>query len=363
MNTQKILKNYSWLFIFLLAITACEKEEDKEKVYLSTPVAGELIGTTDKIVLEYDESGTAVLSFVWGNNNTLYLSNSDKPIEDAVMVYLQASTTEDFSENVISNKESSLSKAYTGSELNILTKNLNIPPFEATDIYFRLRYTPANNIEGVYSNTVKVNVTGFYTDMTIATLLNKEQTEVVGKIYSPEENGIYTGFVYATSWMNFFWQEGNGKIWGNNSAVGKFSLTSVSPGNSWYPEPAGCYYTVMDTQEGEWTALYIPTLTVSGNITGEMTLTNESLKWTMPCTITSAGTITIKIVCSDAQLYDRSTGDMDYNPSSLAFSQKDNTLEIASEAGDITISAPAAGNYTFELDVTDPTNWTCKLIN
>lgn len=41
--------------------------------------------------------------------------------------------------------------------------------------------------------------------------------------------------------------------------------------NFWFPGRSGCYYVDVNTSKKVWSALYIPSLTVAGDVAGEMT--------------------------------------------------------------------------------------------
>jgi hypothetical protein len=60
----------------------------------------------------------------------------------------------DFSGHDTGVVESALSKAYTGSELNTLVKNLGLTAGNAAPVYFRLSVKTGDNMTPVYSNVV-----------------------------------------------------------------------------------------------------------------------------------------------------------------------------------------------------------------
>lgn len=306
MNILHILKKYS-VVILLILLTACE--EDGDKIYLSGLEGSEFILTETDIMLSKENASKIVLSAAW-KNSTLVVSNPDMGAPDVFTAYLQISTQEDFSSNVIENEGIGESKAYTGAELNAIARNLGLVPDVATPVYFRLRGSIAPNIESVYSEIKKVNITPYLIDMTIGFILDKDKKQTGLTLVSPDANGVYAGFIGATSWYNFFMEEGDGKVWGNLAADGSTFLASSEEGswNFWYPEPGGCYYTEVNTVRKRWSAIYLPVLEVSGDITGEMTFDRPNTRWYYVFNAASAGTATIRL-SGQGDEYNHETGD------------------------------------------------------
>jgi hypothetical protein len=356
----KIINNCLWTLLLLLSVTACE--EDGERLYLSGLQENELVATKSDVVLSQETSGEIVLSLTW-NNSTLTVSDPDVAAPNVLSTYLQISTQNDFAANVVEALEKGLSKAYTGAEINTIAKNLLLKPDVATPLYFRIRSSIGNNMDPVYSNVATVKVTPYSIDMSIGFILNADKEDTGRTLASPQSNGVYTGFMGASGWQNFYLREGDGTIWGNAPVDGSaFLLSSEGPWNFWFPGQSGCYYVDVNTNTKEWSALWLPTLTVSGGLSGEMTFDRPNVKWTFGFNATSASALKIKLN-SAGQLYNAQTGTDASVSQTFAFAQEGEQLVLASQAGEITINVPAAGEYTLEIDLSNPNEWTYQVVS
>jgi hypothetical protein len=132
--------------------------------------------------------------------------------------------------------------------------------------------------------------------------------------------------------------------------------------NFWFPGQTGCYYTIVNTLKQEWSALYIPTLTVSGDINGEMTYDKKANKWTLTYKATTTGTAKIRISGTGKQ-YNASTGTDDNAAveTPVAFGMENGKVTFGTTASDITVDVPTTGEVALTLDLSDPTNWTCTV--
>ncbi len=342
----------------VLLATACEKDGDK--IYLTGLEEAGLMATADQVVLSLETSKQIVLSLAW-DNSTLVVSNPTMSAPNILTNTVQVSTSSNFA-TVVESLEPSTSKAYTGSELNTVAKNLNMVSDAAATMYFRIKSSIANNMEPVYSNVVEVSVTPYLINMGTGFILDKDKADTGVTLASPDWNGIYTGFIGATSWYNFYMQEGDGTVWGNSATDGTFYLSSgEDKWNCWFPESGGCYYTIINTVKKQWSALYIPVLTVSGDLTGDMTFDRPNVKWMLPFSATQTS-MTVKISGTGAQ-YDYSTGDSGGGTSTpVAFAQNGGNITFAESAGNITVTVAKAGDYTLILDLSNPEAWTCTTI-
>lgn len=362
MKTLHLLKKYSAVILLLLLI-ACENEGDK--VYLSGLEESQLILTESDIELNRENASKIVLTLAW-TKSTLVVSDPNMGAPDVFTAYVQLSTSADFSSNVIENEGVGESKAYTGLELNAIARNLGMEPEVNSPLYFRLRGSVGANVESVYSEIKKVNIIPYLIDMTVGFVLDKDKQQTGYILLSPDADGIYTGFVGATSWYNFFMEEGDGTVWGNLAADGSAFLASSAADswNFWFPEPGGCYYTEVNTVRQRWSATFLPVLEVKGDITGEMTFDRPNVKWSYVFNATSAGTATIRL-SGQGSVYNYETGDgvPEADKVTIAFAPENGTLVLAESAGAITVQIPEAGECTLILDLSDPNNWTCEVLS
>jgi hypothetical protein len=106
----------------------------------------------------------------------------------------------------------------------------------------------------------------------------------------------------------------------------------------------------------------LPAITISGDLTGNMTFDRPNVKWTLAFNVTAASALKIKLN-SAGQLYNVQTGDAASESKSLAFAPEGERLVLAAQAGEITVNVPAAGEYTLEIDLSNPNQWTYQVVS
>lgn len=358
-NDMKTVKSLFAILMLLLTVTSCSKDGDN--IYLSSPEGGTLTATTSDVVLAKSLRNTIVLSLAWTQSD-LKVSDASMSAPNVLQTKLQVSATQDFSGAIQESSESALSKAYTGSELNTLAKNLGLTAGNATPLYFRLSVKTGDNMTPVYSNVVAVNITAYTIDMTVGFVLDSKKADTGNTLYSATANGVYQGFLGAGAWYNFFLMEGDDTTWGNDGVDGTAFLCSSADTkwNFWFPGQKGCYYTTVDTPNKKWSALYIPKLTVSGDLEGDMTFDKDSDRWTLDFTATAAGTKSIKISgTSSLYNYDTGTDDTKAVAGTVGFGGTSDHITFGTSASDITVTVPSAGTYSLTLNLKNPKQWTC----
>jgi len=348
--------------LLLLFMSACEK--DGVLYTLSGLESSELLATATDVALSLDKRDSVVVSFTW-TTSTLTVSDTAVSVPDGVLsMTLQAATTSDFSTTIVESEEENLSKAFTGSELNILATTLGLPADTSSAIYFRMKSSIGDNIEPLYSNVVILNVTPYYVDFTVGKILNSSKEETGTTLYSADADGSYTGFMGATAWYNFYLQEGDGTIWGNDAVTGTaFELSSDDDHwNCWFPGVAGCYYVIVNTETERWSSLLMPSLAVSGDIQGDMTFDRATVRWLLTFEATSTS-MTIQLGGTGNQ-YNYSTGTDDASAVSTAFgfTGTADALTFGSQAQNLTVTVPSTGTYTLTVDLSDPTAWTVEAV-
>ena len=370
---MKKLNNLFTLLSALLLLGACEKDGDT--YFLSSPEENELIASASSVVLTKETAKFYALSLAW-TDQTLQVSDSRYQPTSGVQTSVQVSRTEDFSGQILETTESGVSKTYSVSALNIVAYQLKATPEEEAPLYFRLAGRNGSNIAPVYSNVVKVMVTPYEIDMRFANIINKGDGKDSGKdLYAANADGNYIGFMGATSWEGFYLQEADGTVWhtakSGSTATPFFLTTDAAEGtwDLWFPGQSGCYYTNVNTTKKLWTALWMPTLNVSG-IDGGITMEykRDKNQWQGIFTATGAGTINIQMN-GTGKLYDNtsvsgadnSIDDTKAKDTPFAFSGSANELTFNTgtnvSAGNITINVPAAGECTLIIDLNDPQAW------
>lgn len=358
MDKMKTLNKILLTLASILALISCEK--DGEKIYLQSLGSDELIATTDKVVLSVETSQKVVLSFAWKGQD---VQISDTTVGTAAKAknYMEISLSEDFSGQIYKDETTSNSIAYKGGELNSIVNELGAKVNEVNNVFFRLGSATGENIPYAYSNVVKVAVTPYVLDMRIGKIIqssstNTDLTDTGYFLYSQEDNGIYSGFMFTPwNWYNYFLKEADETMWGTDNNV-EFQITSNAETNMWFPEPIGCYYVNVNTVDKTWDALYISSLNVNGLTDSpiEFTLDNDNKLWIANFEASEAGEKTITITGSGQQ-YNVETGTSSSNETNVNFAtDENNNLVLADNAGNISVRIPQAGECTIKLDLINP---------
>ena len=284
---KKILYNIMLLLTTVTLLSSCNKDGDL--IFLNGFGGSELTATTNDVVLSIANSKKLVLSMEW-NNPTLLSSDSSKTAPDGVLkTYLQISANEDFSGKVNESTVISPSKAYKGDDLNSIAKDLGLTADVAGPLYFRIKSVEGNNMAPAYSNVEKVNVTPFTIHMNFVSVLTKEKTDTVARLYSDSENGVYTGYMKAAGWFNCWFVENDGTTWGNYNVSGhEFELSKASDAwNCWFADGSGHWFVTVDTKNEVWSAANITKVTINGS---DFTYDTKKGVWTAQITTTADNT-------------------------------------------------------------------------
>ena len=284
---KKILYNIMLLLTTVTLLSSCNKDGDL--IYLNGFGGSELTATTNDVVLSIANSKKLVLSLEW-NNATLLSSDSSKTAPDGVLkTYLQISAKEDFSGKVNESTVTSPSKAYKGDDLNAIAKDLGLSADVAGPLYFRIKSVEGNNMDPAYSNIEKVNVTPFTIHMNFVSVLSKDKTDTIARLYSDSENGVYTGYMKAAGWYNCWFVENDGTVWGNyNVSNHEFELSKASDAwNCWFADGSGHWFVTVDTKNDVWSAANITKVTINGS---DFTYDSKKGVWTAQVTTTADNT-------------------------------------------------------------------------
>lgn len=344
--------------LFLLLISsACEKEGDL--ITVSDFEAGQLTINNNTIVLNAGNQESAVLAFAWTESDLMLSNPSMKAPSSLPLVSLEAAASEDFG-TFSTIAPSNNPHVMSGLALNTLALNLGLEAGKSSALYFRANMALGKNTEAHYSNVLSVMVTPFETDMSKGFIVNAGGEES-GYLYAPDSDGIYSGFMNASAWANWFLKEGDGTLWGNVGEDGnefRLSKETASHWNLWFPGIGGCYYTTVNTQTAEWTATLIEGLTASGNVTGEFTYLKAETAWLLTFTTETAGaTFTVG---SNTKTYNVSTstndeaavaGEINFSPATT-----DGILNYQLNESGSSFTVNEAGTYTLTLHLADPAN-------
>lgn len=360
------MKTMKYLFAViatLIAFTSCE--EDGDKIYLQSLNGNELMASTDEVKLNADVAQQIVLSFAW-TDQTIAISDENVGTAVKVVTSLEASLSEDFSGTVSRTETTSLSHAFTGAELNTIANTIGATIGQSNAVWFRLGSATGTNIPSAYSNAVQVNVTPYEMDMHTGIILDASKNATGETLYSANADGIYSGFMTANAWENFYMREGNGIVWGNVGDDGggtPFVLSSEpTQWNMWFPNAEGCFHVTVNTKEEEWSALHVSSLAVGGLADGDIAMTFDKTngQWLATFTADAPGSRTITI-SGQGELFNASTGTDAGSATDIAFAMEGENLVLAETAGSVNVEVPQAGECTLRLNLSDPKNCTAAV--
>ncbi|MBT9634672.1 DUF5114 domain-containing protein [Segatella copri] len=352
---KKIFRNLMMLLCALTALVSCD--ESCDKIYLDGFEASDLMASASDVKLSVDNSKDVVLSLAW-QNPTLFSSDETKPAGSGVLkTYLQASASEDFA-SVKEYTVTDLSKAFTGADLNAAAKDLGLSPDVSSPLYFRIKSQMGANLDAAYSNVCQVKVTPYLIDMSYINILNENKDQVLTKLYSPHSDGVYSGYMNASSWFHIWGKENDGTIWGNVGQDGHvYEMDNTeSAWNFWFPGQTGIYYTVVDTKAKEFKPTYIKAMQLNGE---EMTYDAPTYAWVKVITTTADNT-PINIVATGAE-YSKATATDDAAAvvKTMNYTLADGKMTDAATAGSVNIAK--AGTYTITVKVGENSDLTYSI--
>lgn len=357
MKLKDILQTLLITVITAVGLSSCDSDIDPVYVQASDNIL--LEGARKEIVLSPYNPQALVMTIYWSGNGQLSLSDNQlqTPV-NAAEETIQLSKDEHFTSTLeLSVEKGVRSRQFLSEELNSMLERLGYTAEEKAPLYIRIRSVLASNTVPSYSSIIKVMVQSYRIHLVLGTVLDKDWNETDTQLASPEENGIYQGFMGVNGWANWWLREANNVVWGNLGQDGKtFHASSADDHwNFWFPSPAGCYYTTLNTVEGWWSALHIDNLTVNGDINGEMTYNQKSNQWTLPISLPSATTVSITIK-GTGSLYNKETTDM--GPAieqAVAFGGTNDNLTFGNTGSTITMNVPS-GESSLLLDLSNPLN-------
>lgn len=343
------------------AFTACENDGDI--IYATGVQEIELSGTQTDIVLSESAQSALAMTLYWNENGNITTSNPAVAAPNgAVSNTIEFSDSPEFT-NVATVLPGTgvYERQFTCRELNSLLAQLPYEGGVAAPLYIRIKGSLSANTDPFYSNVLTVNVTVFKVDMSTAIFLDKSKNDTGRTLVSPDENRIYSGFIGAGAWENWWLRESNGFTWGNLDVDGMpFHISSgESAWNLWYPGISGCYWTVVNIPGNEWSALLIPEIKIDGDIQGVMTYDRKANQWSYTFDAPRAGAYNVTLTATGKQ-YNTATGtdDAAAKDTPVAFAIGANGLTVAAAAQTLTVNVSAAGATTLLLDMADPTNVT-----
>lgn len=355
MNLKNILKASLLSGITALGFASCDSDIDP--VYVLPSEDATLGGATGDIILTPDNPQALAMTIYWSGDGQLALSDTllQAPV-NAAEETIQLSKDEQFTGTIdLSVEKGVRSRQFLCEELNSLLGRLGYTADEKAPLYIRIRSVLSANMAPTYSSVLKAMVQSYRIHLILGTVLDKDRNETAMQLASPDENGIYQGFMGVNGWTNWWFREANNVLWGNLGKEGMtFHASSADDHwNFWFPDPSGCYFTTVNTVESWWSALHIDNLSVAGDLTGEMTYNQRNNQWTLPISLPSASTVSITVT-GHGRLYNKETTDM--GPAvekNVAFSGNSRNLVFGENGSTITLNLPA-GETNLLLDLSNP---------
>lgn len=345
-----------------LGVTAVSCSNDMDKLFTSGSDEILLNGDEGAILLSADALDALVLTLYWNDNGHLSLSDPlvDAP-DNTTQNTIEMSATSDFAiRHEIAVGSGVYEHQFICRDLNGILTKLGYAPGESAPMYVRIKGQLANNIAPKYSEVLTLSVIPYFIDTTVGFYLNSSKEDTGRTLYSPADNHVYHGFVGAGAWENWWLKEGDGTLWGNDGDAGTpFMISSKDNAwNFWYPGISGCYYTIVDVPGNEWSSLLITSLSVSGDIQGEMAYERKLNQWTMHVNAGSGAKI-IRINGTGKQ-YNIATGTDDGAAidTQVAFGGNTDGLTFTTGASAEAISITLSGECDLILDLNNPQAWT-----
>ena len=203
------------------AVSCATDIERPELIGFGGSETKELTVSTDKVIMEGLHEENPAVTFIWGDWQ-LYVDNPEYSVpEGSVEAFLEMSPKADFSPMESTPVEGN-EKTFSEKELNLILLDLGYDTPEAgtaaegTPLYVRIRYAVSDNIEYRYSRTVRILAAPYPLHLNRMDVVSRDdRTEVLASLYSPEENGIYSGYMTASDWLNFYLVERDETLWGS----------------------------------------------------------------------------------------------------------------------------------------------------
>mgnify|MGYP000242051700 CR=1 FL=1 len=326
----------------------------------------ELTASSNEVIMEGVNENSEAVTFTWGDYQ-LSIDNPAYHVPDkSITNYLEMSPTSDFSLMESLAVEGN-TKTFTEKELNPILIRLGYEPWQKTPLHVRVRYAVADNVEYQYGMSLEIKVAAYGLRLNRMDVLATDKATVLAALYSPLENGVYTGYVAASAWMNFYLQERDNTIWGSQpGSAFTMSKDMVTAYNLWFPGTAGSYRVTADTKKVEWTAEYLSamTLTSASGTDMEMTFKQSTNSWSCKVVTTKAETFSAKAV---TQMYNienegGATGTLIDFGSLLSIPEAGNwvvTIEMSGENPTAKYEVDEEPVVTYEpyLEIISPDDW------
>lgn len=342
---------YYNLFVamLLMFVSACEKEGERPVVTGAT--SAELLSSKSAVQLNPGAPRAVAVQFMW---NVGEVTSTAHIAQSQWKTSLQFSADESFATIGRAVDLVSSSASYTNQQLNTIALAMGFLPDEPQSMYVRVASRLANNVDPLYSNVLRVEVTAyeFIASEDYLYMANKALTEFDWKLCSRLENGIYDGFVQVSQWHDFYLtsEPSNeaGTIYGSYPVDGnQYVLYKGEDRWNCWTSKGGYLYIQANVNDLSWSETEITSLTVTGDFNAwsndatPMTYDGTNKVWTATVTTTVPEQWGIKILVNKSWTW--------------FFGGSDNEGETnlyTSDAGGFAYDK--VGTYKLILDLSDP---------
>jgi len=365
-------------------LTSCD--DDKELFQLTeAPSVSALGASATDVVIKEENMADALLKLTFESTGKIFVNGEET---NRGTYILQASLDNTFPEGKVVNTDivdvkGANEVTLTGQQINTLTINLGMEGGATAPVYFRLAHAySADDLKGAsFSDPITVNVTSFkiYINYLLISKANETAEQAVDSLYSPNEDGIYSGFMGCNAWFGWaawdmlgtrYATDANDPSTGKEKGVlkdapgwpfGHLYPTTEDGSNMWFPGEEGCYYVTVNTNTGNVDYTLVPALNVTGDAELSLSFDGKSAQWTGILTTTKANA-SIK-VSGETFTWNFTTGQDDGGvrdnavKGTLALSGEDGVLNV----GDGSIVVPKAGQYLLILDLDNSAKFTYTL--
>ncbi|TJZ60637.1 DUF5111 domain-containing protein [Sphingobacterium olei] len=339
------------IFIGLLAVffAACSKEGVEPRISGFEPAT--LATSSTDVVLDANNRKSLALQLMWNEGQ---LTSTESIAQGTLKTSLQFSVTASFETIARTVEQISSSRSYTNEQLNNLVMGMGFVPLEKQSLYVRVVSRLANNLDPLYSNIVRIDITPYEAtdDGDYLYMANSEFSSFPWRLCSRQENGVYDGFVQVDQWYNFYLANeasaDASKIYGSYPLDGnQYVLYAGADRWNCWTSNGGYLYLTADVNQLEWKETVISSLTVTGDFNGwsatanPMTYDKENKVWTASITTTVAEQWGIKILINGSWSW------------FFGGSEAEGECSLyTSDAGGFTYDK--VGTYTLKLDLSDP---------
>lgn len=349
---KNILKSTALAFLLILG-SSCENDD---QTIITASGGPELLTPLDgsTYVLSPENAQNEVTTFVW--------NHADYDIQTEVNYEVQASLSgSDFSEIVVIGTTTNRFMVLTVEQLNAVALNLGINPFQAMDVDIRIKSSlGSNSALEAYSNTIKITVTPYTTDLPKLAVPGNHQGWDPPTAPLLASSGFgetdFEGYVWLDGEFKFVERNAAGTFeWGNTDYGddGSFSGVLAEQNESNAIATAGYYFVKANTTNLTYsTTLTNWAVTGSGTPNGwpdngvvdyDMVYNPSTKKWEI--TLALSGGNEIKFRAND----------------DWALNFGDTGADGSLNEGGDNIAVPASGNYLIELDLSNPRAYTYTL--